>query len=87
MLLLGFTKAKTLLSTGYGDFLGPRELLYSYWEQMAEKLEITPPQSRWGTTIPYCLWGDEGTLKNSASWMFGTVCPVVTKLFWEARTL
>ena len=50
---------------------------------MAEKLEMMPPESRWGTTIPYCLWGDEGTLKNSASWMFGTVCPGVTKLFWD----
>ena len=40
---------------------------------MAEKLEVMPHQSRWNNTIPYCLWGDEGTLNNSSSWMFGTL--------------
>ena len=40
---------------------------------MAEKLDAMPHPSRWSNTIPYCLWGDEGTLNNSSSWMFGTL--------------
>ena len=66
-------EVRTLLSTGYSSCLGPLEHLEQYWAEMAGQLESPPPASQWKTTIPYCLWGDEGTIKNSTSWMLGTL--------------
>ena len=66
-------KVTTLLSTAYEWALGDRSNLEVYWEMMHCHLDDPPDRSFWGVTIPYCLWGDEGTLPNSASWMFGTM--------------
>ena len=63
----------TLLSTGYGPALGCRENLEEYWEVMARNLDFPPDPTRFSSTIPYCLWGDEGSVGHSASWMFGTM--------------
>ena len=73
MISVFWPKAKTLLSTGYDWALGNLEHLEAYWEIMSGLLDDPPERSRWAVTLPYCLWGDEGTLPNSASWMFGTL--------------
>ena len=67
------TQAKTLLSTGYADVLGDLQHLSTYWENMSRHLDDPPDPDYWGCTVPYCLWGDEGTIQNSGSWMFGTL--------------
>ena len=71
--LLASTKASSLISQGYGDLLAPMHLLEEYWEALSLEVDpkLMPPKSCWGTTIPYTLWGDEGTL-NTKSWMYVT---------------
>ena len=53
------------------DVLAPMGALEDYWEVMAPQLENPPAKSRWGNTIPYTVWGDEGTVYGR-SWMFFT---------------
>lgn len=72
-LILPSTIVRTLLSSGYSSSLGPLEHLEQYWAEMSGQLEAPPPASQWQATIPYCLWGDEGTIKNATSWMLGTL--------------
>ena len=73
MLHICEAKARALLSAGYGHALGDFQLLESYWEVMSPLLDNPPDRERWACTVPYCLWGDEGTINNSGSWMFGTM--------------
>ena len=64
-------KAAALVAEGFLDLLAPMACLEQYWETMSGELDNMPPRADWATTIPYTLWGDEGTL-NFKSWMFLT---------------
>ena len=48
---------------------------------MVQQMDEPPDPAIWNRTIPYSLRGDEGTLPNSASWMFGTLCLTITPAY------
>ena len=74
-------EVKTFLSTGYSWALGDTQYLEEYWSEMAQQMDEPPDPAIWNRTIPYSLWGDEGTLPNSASWMFGTLRLTITPAY------